>query len=32
MARVILDSGLAKFNLAENMQMGLSRLLNVFEV
>ena len=32
MARVILDSSLAKFNLAENNQMGLSRLLNVYEV
>ena len=32
MARVVLDSGMAKFNLAENMQLGLQRLLNVFEV
>lgn len=31
-ARVVLDNGLAQFNLTENMQLGLDRLLNVFEV
>ena len=32
MAGVNLDVGLGQFNLAENLQLGLQRLLNVFEV
>lgn len=31
-ARITLDSSMAQFNLTENLQLGLSRLLNVFEV
>ena len=32
MMRVVLDSSMAQFILVENLQLGLTRLLNVFEV